>query len=317
MNFAKLTGSGIYVPRRVVESREIESLYGLEEGWIKERTGIEQRRYCDDDEDVLKIVSEASLAALVDSGATTVDTIIVARDYPSDERNLPIAGYLRRRLEESGYDAKNVDYVDGFHYCSGFISALNEGHLRITSGQSQNVLVVGFSRASEYVEGAPKETAVLWGDGAGAVIMEPSDDEGVLSYRGRGLPSGSDFFSIGKTEGKPHFKMNGKGVYRLIVQDTPVLISDSITESGHGLDDVSLFLFHQANERMLRAIMRRLDQPEEKLFLNIQKYGNTLAASIPIAYYEARKSGKLEDGSLCVLSGFGVGLHTNVLLLRV
>lgn len=328
MVFARLAGSGIFAPSGVVESREFEVQYGLEEGWVERRTGIRKRRYCEQGEDILTMVSAASGAAVQSAGAGTIDSFFVAKDHTLGTRDASLARGLYERLKrldlscalEGGY------FEDGLCYCSGFLSGLQHGRARIEAGESQGALVAGFSRASEYIYLVDKtrETDVLWGDGAGAVVLEPADAPGILLYTERFLPEGKGCFTEERlADGRPYLGMDGSRVIRIVARSLPKLIRETVEEAGYRLEDIGLYILHQANGPLLQIVRGRLGVPEERFFVNIGMWGNTIPATIPIAYHEARSAGKLPGGSLAVFAGFGPlqergeqGMHANALVFR-
>ena len=319
--FSKITGTGIYVPNQIITSTHLEESIGYTKerriGWIKKVTGIEERRWCGPGEDMYTMAIHAADAALRTAHLTTIDTLILARSRYTDPRCPVSAGAIHQGLEKLGYEVNEVDYADGFFVCSGSLTALHEADLRIRAGEAKRVLVIASSVGSAFANFAHPQTACLWGDGAGAMVIESSDYPGILTYRGKGISKLWDSFQLRtSSEGKPYVEMNGRDVYQAVVSEVPQFIRETIQRINVSLDSVSLFLFHQANGRMLSLLCERLGISEEKTYNNVQCYGNTTCASIPLVYHESLERGLLKRGEICLMASFGVGFHMNCMLYR-
>lgn len=297
------------MPEKIVSSEDLEQKLGLEKGWIEKRTGIKSRRWADD---LVQLYVNASLDAVKNAGVQGIDTIVVCWDAP-DNRHLPIPSEVHSALKPTAAMAPNVEYVEGFPYCSGFLSALNYARLKIENGESQGVLVAAASKLSEYCHPKQKESSVLWGDGAGALVLAPSTKQEIL---GRHYQSEKDecFEWERYEDGKKAIRMDGSKVYRFVTTQVPKNIEELLAKTGYDAQDVSLFIFHQANERMLRKIQEILNLRDDQVFSNVAEYGNTGVASIPIAYHQSKE--RLKSGDLYVMCGFGRGLTINSTLLQ-
>jgi len=209
-----------------------------------------------------------------------------------------------------------LDYVDGFYACSGSLVALNEASLRIFSGQSRKSLIVASSIGSKFISKSCPESSCLWGDGAVALVVETSENPGVLCYKGKGFSESWDAFSLKlDDDGKSYVDLNGKKIFRTVIEQVPNFVHGFVEEAGYSLDDISCFLFHQANERMNEKLCEKLGITSERNCTNVARFGNTSCASIPLAYHEARE--KLSKDDLCLMIGFGAAFHMNCLLYMV
>ncbi len=318
---SRLTGLGFHVPARVVTNDELARLMDTSDAWIVERTGIRERRFVEPGVGVTDLAQEAARKALADAGrrADDVDFIVFAsitRDY-----TFPGCGpLLQERL-----GLPPVGALDVHNACSGFLYGLAVADSFVRLGQYRCVLVVGAEVQSTGLnlttEG--RDMAVLFGDGAGAVVVEPGGDDGrgllAWALHSQGAHA-RDLWAEAPTSLVPgritpdmlcagrHFpRMNGRQVFKHATARFPEVIHEVLRQAGSTLDEVKLIVPHQANKRIGDAVADRLGLPPEKVFQNIQRYGNTTAASIPIALTEARDQGLVGPGDLVVLAAFGGG----------
>ncbi len=346
----KIAGIGHYLPDHVVTNHDLEKLMDTTNEWIIERTGIEERRYADRQKEATSTMgTKAALAALDDAGlqASDVDFIIFAT--LSSDYFFPGSGVLTQRqlgLAESGVGALDVR-----NQCSGFVYALTVGDSFVRSGMYKNVLVIGAETHSMGLDFTTRgrDISVIFGDGAGAVILQPTEneDQGILSNKlhadGREAEelsficpgshggvhdsetdfgfSGNPFDSVFMTEkmlddSRIFPYMNGKHVFKYAVRKFPEVIMEVLSEQGYGPADLDILIPHQANLRISQFVQKRLRLRDDQVFNNIQKYGNTTAASIPIALSEAKEQGKVKRGDLVCLAAFGSGFTWGATLLR-
>jgi 3-oxoacyl-[acyl-carrier-protein] synthase-3 len=330
MTRSRITGLGLHVPERVVTNADLAKLMDTTDAWIVERTGIHERRFVEPGVGVTDLAVEAARKALADAGRRPkdVDFIVfasVTRDYA-----FPGCGpLLQQRL---GLPA--VGAMDVHNACSGFVYSLAVADSFVRMGQYRCVLVVGAEVQSTGLnlttEG--RDMAVLFGDGAGAVVVEPSEDDrrGLLAWvlHAEGAYA-QELWAEAPTSFVPgritsemiaagrHFpRMNGRQVFKHATTRFPEVIHEVLGKTGLCLDDVKLIVPHQANKRIGDAVAERLGVPPEKVFQNIQRYGNTTAASIPIALTEARDQGRIGPGDLVVLAAFGGGFAWAAAALR-
>jgi 3-oxoacyl-[acyl-carrier-protein] synthase-3 len=317
---ARITGLGFRVPDRVVRNQDLESLMDTSDAWIVERTGIRERRFVAEGEGASHLAVEAARRALADAGRGPADVdFVVAATITPDWVSPGCAVQMQDHLGLGPVGAMDVRNA-----CSGFLYGLAAADAFVRAGQYRCVVVAGTEVQSTGLDlsTAGRDTAVLFGDGAGAVVLEPDDgDRGILAtvlhsegryarelwveaptsvVRGRLTKEMID-------EGRHFPKMNGREVFRHATRRFPEVILEVLEKAGHTLDEVALIVPHQANQRIADAVAERLGLPGEKVFQNIQRYGNTTAASIPIALTEARDQGRIRPGDLVVLAAFGSG----------
>lgn len=327
---SRITGVGFHVPPRVVTNHDLEKRMDTSDAWIVERTGIRERRFVGPDTGSSDLGVEAARRAIADAGRepADVDFIVFATITPDwmfpgnavivqDRLGLPTVGAL---------DVRNA--------CSGFVYALSVADAFVRIGRYRCVLVIGAEVQSTGLDVTTRgrDMAVLFGDGAGAALVEPSDDEtrGILSWslHGEGARA-KELWAEAPSSRVPgrvtpemleagrHFpRMDGRQVFKHAVTRFPEVIHEVLRDSGHTLDDVALIVPHQANRRISDAVGERLGVPPAKVFQNIQRYGNTTAASIPIALTEARDAGLVKPGDLVVLAAFGAGFAWGACALR-
>ncbi len=317
MRTAVIAGIGSSVPSRVLSNKDLEKLVDTTDEWITTRTGIKERRIAEAGEPLSKFAVEASERALEDAGvaARDLDLIICATVTP--DRPIPAtACIIQRKL--GAPRAAAFDLQAG---CSGFIYALQMARTGILSGEYRSVLVVGAELLSKYTDYQDRGTCILFADGAGAAVVTPGESpRGVLSTRLRADGEMFEFITIvaGGTENpisieaiqrRDHLiKMKGNDVFKVAVRMIEEVSREVLEAEGLGPADVTLFVPHQANQRIIDAVASRMGMDSSKVFVNIDRYGNTSAASIPIALDEAWKAGLFKRGDTLLLSAFGAGL---------
>ncbi|HEY8477015.1 MAG TPA: beta-ketoacyl-ACP synthase III [Chloroflexota bacterium] len=316
--YARIAGWGCYIPSRVLTNHDLERMVDTSDEWIRTRSGIVERRIADEEETTAYMGGRAAAAALARAGvaADEVDLILVATctgDYPGFPST---ACLVQERL-----GARNAGACDVGAACSGFIYGLVMGSQFVATGACRNVLVVGAERMSRIIDWTDRATCVLFGDGAGAVLLQPTDQPGgllsfVLGADGSGgchllIPAGGTTrpASHETVEERMHFvRMNGREVYRFATTIVPDALVRAVQQAGLQPSQVDLLIPHQANSRIIDAAARRLELPEERVVVNIDRYGNTSAASIPVALCEALEDGRVRSGSRLAMVGFGAGL---------
>lgn len=323
--YAAITGWGSAVPERVLTNFDLEKIVDTSDEWITTRTGIRQRHILSEGETTSTLAVTASRQALERAGVSPwqVDLVICCTATP--DFLFPATACLVQH--EIG--AENAGAFDLEAACSGFIYGLSVGTQFIKAGSYKTVLVVAAEGLSRFIDWKDRATCVLFGDGAGAVVLEATDrKQGLLSFvlgsHGVGgdlikLPGGGASIpaSPASIENRDHFiKMNGQEVYRFAVRIMGDSAVEALEKAGLGYDDISLFVPHQANTRIINSIAERLNLDPEKVFLNIARYGNTSAASIPIALCEAVDEGKVKDGDYVLFVAFGAGLTSAASVVR-
>jgi 3-oxoacyl-[acyl-carrier-protein] synthase-3 len=315
---ARLAALGAYVPERVVTNAEMEERVDTSDAWIVARTGIRERRFAAPDQassDLGVIAAERAIAA-AGITAASVDMVIVATATP-DHLFPSTAALLAHRI-----GARNAGAYDLLAACSGFVYGLAQASALVESGIARTVLVVGAEALSRLTDQADRSTCVIFADGAGAAVItsaEPDEVTGFLGFEigadGGGaehllIPAGGSRMPLGMTgqASDGYIRMNGAEVFRfatrIMVESTERLLA----AAGLGIDDIDLVVAHQANSRILDHAAERLGISSERVYSNIERYGNTSSASIPLALDEARDEGRLSPGDLLLLVGFGGGL---------
>lgn len=312
-----IAGWGKYVPERIVTNDDLSKTLETSDEWIRTRTGIRERRIAHPSETTASMAILAGRKALekAEVSPTDVDLVIVATctpDYP-----LPATA----SLVQAGVSAVNAGAFDLNAVCSGFVYAITTADALIRAGVHKNVLVIGSETFSRIVDWTDRSTSVLFGDGAGAVLLRAGEgaygiQASTLGSDGTGadllhIPAGGSKLpaSMQTIQDKLHVvRMDGREVFRFAVNVLPKMTEKVVADAGWSLDDLDLLVAHQANERIIHAAAKSLGLPESKVYLNVHRYGNTSAASIPIALCEAADEGRLVDGSTVVVAGFGSGL---------
>lgn len=316
MTNALITGWGMYAPSRVMTNHDLEKLVDTSDEWIVSRTGIRERRIAADDETTTTLSVHAARDALAVAGMSPDELDLVIVGTCSPDYYMPATAVLV--AHELG--ATRAAGFDLMAACSGFVFSLATATAYVRSGMYRNVLVIGVELLSRFLDYTDRNTCVLFGDGAGAVIVSASDAPGGLM----GLDMYSDgsgkegiIFPAGgsacpttpKTvaEGGHFVHMAGKEVYRYATRQLAESAKSALRDAGLKVDDVDQFLFHQANLRIIESVQNAVGIPPEKTYLNIEKYGNTSAASVPMALVEAVADGRIQPGDRLLMVAFGAG----------
>jgi 3-oxoacyl-[acyl-carrier-protein] synthase-3 len=313
-----ITGLGTCVPERVMTNAELSELVDTSDEWIVERTGIRERRIASEDEALSDIALPAARAALADAGVdgAEIDALIVATVTP-DMMFPTTSAILADELGAS--EAGAYDLLAG---CTGFMYAIAQAYGLLAAGLAKRALVVGGDVLSKLLDWTDRSTVVLFGDGAGAVVMEEVDQGGFLGFElGADGAGGEHLWLPGS--GSRHFddpdsfvKMNGREVFRFA---TRVMVSSAeaiLSECGKDVDEIDVYVPHQANKRIIDHAAGKLGIPAERIVVNVDRYGNTSSGSIPLALEEARADGRLHDGELVLMTGMGAGLTWGSALLE-
>jgi len=316
-NSAGILGTGFYVPEKILSNFDLEKMVDTNDAWIIERTGIKERRIAEKDVPMSELAFHAAQMALDDAGvlAGDLDLIIVAT-LTSDRIIPSTACILQDRL-----GAKHAAAFDLVAACSGFVYASSIATQFIENDVYKKILVIGAETLSKYIDWEDRNTCILFGDGAGAAVFGKVDDGyGVLSFDlgsdGSGgdaldIPSSGSLYPV--TEETIAKKMNcihmkGKEVFKFAVKAMGATMLCSLEKAGLKKEEIDCLVPHQANIRIIQSAAKRLDLPMEKVVVNIHKYGNVSAASIPIALAEAARAKRFKKGDIVALSGFGAGL---------
>jgi len=313
---AMILGTGRAVSGEVRTNKDLEKIVDTSDKWIREMTGIEQRYVLEEGKANSDLAAEAGQKAIADAGLTAedIDLILIATITP--DTFFPSTACR----VQSKIGAKNAAAMDISAACSGFIYGISTANAMITAGQAKHVLVVGSEVLTRITDWEDRATCVLFGDGAGAAVLGPSDGtRGVLStfIKADGrlghlleIPGGGSLHpATEKTiKDKLHYiKMEGQDIYKHAVRSMRNAALEGLKRADCQPEELDLLITHQANVRIIEALQSRLKMPDEKVFVNIQKFGNTSAASIPLALDQAREQGRLKDGDKCLLAAFGGG----------
>ncbi|HSL17579.1 MAG TPA: beta-ketoacyl-ACP synthase III [Methylomirabilota bacterium] len=323
---AKIVGLGACLPEKVLTNRDLEALVDTSDEWIVTRTGIRERRIVAEDEALSDLVVRAGRAALADARVDPAEVDLMILATATVDQPIPAtSAIVQPRL-----GIFNAACFDLSAACSGFTYALNVGRQFIATGEARTVLVVGAECLSRYLDWTDRTTCVLFGDGAGAVVLRPGEPgEGILHIRWRtdgrfadliAMPGGGCRYpphSVESIEARlPFIKMKGNETFKVAVRSLTELSQEVMAAAGIGPGEVDLFIPHQANLRIIQAVGSRLGLSDEQVFTNVERVGNTSAASIPLAMVEARDQGRLAAGDLLLTSAFGGGLTWASSLIR-
>jgi len=305
-----ITGLGCHVPERILDNAELSTIVDTNDAWIVERTGIRERRIAAEDEALTDICLPAARRALEMAGAdpASIDLLIVATVTP--DMAFPSSSAL---IADALGMPKAAAY-DLSAGCTGFVYAIAQAHGMLSSGLARRALVVGGDVLSTILDWTDRSTLVLFGDGAGAVVMEPVDHGGFLGFE-LGADGGGGVHLQYPGSGSRKFenpesmlRMNGREVYKFA---TRVMVSSAeavLAECGRTIDEVDVYVPHQANKRIIDHAVGKLGVPPERTVVNVDRFGNTSSGSIPLALADARTDGRLRDGALVLMTGMGAGL---------
>jgi len=307
--YSKIIATGSYLPEKILTNKDLEKTVDTSHEWIVERSGINQRHIAAQDELASDLATKAAQRAIETAGLSPseIDLLIVATTTP-DMVFPSTACIVQSKLGISGSPAFDVQAV-----CCGFVYALNIADLFIKSGQASNALIIGAEVYSRILDWNDRTTCVLFGDGAGAVVLSSSEEPGILktklhadgSFRDKLCVPG--WVNAGEISGSPMVTMDGGTVFKFAVKVFEQTARELLDEANLSIDDVDWFIPHQANIRIMESTAKKLNLPREKLIATVDHHGNTSAASIPLALDEAVQAGQVSRGDLLLLEGVGGG----------
>lgn len=317
MAYARIVGTGSYLPEKLVTNHDLAKLVDTNDEWIVSRTGIRERHYAADNESASDLALIASQRAMLaaQASASEIDLIIVATSTP-DMVFPATACILQDKLGIKQCIAFDVQAV-----CAGFVYALATAEKFVKTGASKCALVVGAEIFSRIIDFTDRGTCVLFGDGAGAVVIKASEAPGILSthlhadgsYRGMLCTPGS--LDNGKVRGSPFLKMDGSGVYKFAVKAFEDVAWEALNANNMKPGDIDWFVCHQANRRIIMHAAKKLALPDEKVVLTVDRHGNTSAASVPLALDTCVREGKIKTGDTVLLAALGGGFAWGAALL--
>jgi 3-oxoacyl-[acyl-carrier-protein] synthase-3 len=313
---------GAHLPKRIVTNDDLSKIVDTTDEWIRERSGILQRHIADENELTSDLGAAAAKQALIRAGIDPVEIDLVICATATPDRTFPATAVkIQNMLGVTKGAAFDVQAV-----CSGFVYALTVADNFLKAGQFKRALVIGAETFSRILDWSDRGTCVLFGDGAGAVVLEAQpqhgtrEDRGILSTRIRSDGRFEDLLYVdggpGSTKTVGHLRMNGREVFRHAVQKISGVIEETLVETGFAADEIDLFIPHQANKRILDGIAKKLNVPPEKIVMTLDKHGNTSAASIPLALNQAFEDHRVKEGSLVLMEAMGGGFTWGAVLAR-
>ncbi len=319
MKYARIVGTGSYLPERVMTNADLEQLVETTDSWIRERTGIRERRIAADGETTCDLAEKAARRALKAAGVAPreVDLIVVGTTT-ADQIFPSTACLLQARLGIHGPAAFDVQAV-----CTGFVYALGVADQFMRTGAATTALVIGAETMSRIIDWQDRDTCVLFGDGAGAVVLKADAKPGILSTHLHADGKHADLLQVpggisgGYADGRdPYLRMRGKEVFKVATTTLSRIVDETLETNGLTREDVDWLIPHQANNRIIAAIGRKLGLPEERVVNTVAEHGNTSAASVPLALDTAVRDGRIQPGELLLLEAFGGGFTWGSALVR-
>jgi 3-oxoacyl-[acyl-carrier-protein] synthase-3 len=304
MIFSRISGTGSYLPNKILTNAELESMVDTTDEWIVARTGIKERHIAADGEFTSDLACSAAKSAIESASidAAKIDLIIIATTTP-DKIFPSVATMVQRKLGIAGCPAFDVQAV-----CSGFVYALTIADNFIKTGSAKCALVIGaetFSRITDYTD---RGNCILWGDGAGAVILEASSEQGIISTHLHADGNYENMLHVPRrTEGADTVVMEGNPVFKMAVNTLDQIVDETLAANNMQKSDIDWLVPHQANIRILQATARKLDMSMDRVVVTVDKHGNTSAASIPLALDTAVRDGRIQRGDVILMEAFGGG----------
>ena len=317
MIYSRITGTGSYLPERIVSNLDLEKMVDTTDEWIKTRTGIERRHIAQDGETTVDLAEKAARRALDAAGLAPQDVDFIAFGTTTPDLIFPNCGVLlQQRLGCIGVPAFSVETA-----CAGFMYALSIADKYVRCGEAKRALVIGAETLSRITDWNDRATAVLFADGAGAVILEPAEAPGLLSthLHADGRYHEMLYCSSGVSRGfkpNPVISMAGKEVFKIAVTKLGAVVDETLAANGLDRAAIDWLVPHQANIRIIQATASKLDMPLERVIVTVQDHGNTSAASVPLALDVGVRDGRIKRGQLLLLEAFGGGFTWGSALVR-
>ncbi|HUO82431.1 MAG TPA: beta-ketoacyl-ACP synthase III [Gammaproteobacteria bacterium] len=321
MMYSRIAGTGRFLPAKMLTNFDLEKMVDTTDEWIRTRTGIERRHIAAEGETTADLAEGAARAAIDAAGLTPADIDFIVVGTTTPDLVFPNVGCLiQERLGIRGCTAFSLEAA-----CSGFIYALGMADKYVRSGESKRALVVGAETLSRIVDWNDRHTCVLFGDGAGAVVLEPADEAGILSthLHADGRYGDLLFFPSGVSKGfndlksgKDFVQMKGNEVFKVAVNTLGRIVDETLERNALEKSDIDWLIPHQANIRIIQATAKKLDMPMERVVMTVQDHGNTSAASVPMALDVAVRDGRIQRGDMLLLEAFGGGFTWGSALIR-
>ncbi len=319
MTRSRIIGVGHYLPEKVVTNSDLEKIVDTSDEWIQKRTGIKQRHVAADDQPTSDLATRAAEAALKDAGLTATDIDMIVLATTSPDQTFPATAVTvqdRLGMGDHGF-AFDIQAV-----CTGFVYALSTADNFIKAGQVKRALVIGAEKFTNLLNWEDRTTCVLFGDGAGAVVLEATEGEsGILSTHLHSHGEHRDLLFVdggpGTTKTTGHVNMLGQDVFRHAVTRMSEAVAEALEANNMTSGDIDWLVPHQANKRIIDSTAKKLGMPSEKVVLTVGEHGNTSAASVPLAFSIARADGRIKDGDIVLMEAMGGGLTWGAALLRM
>ena len=321
MTHTRISGTGRYLPERILTNADLEKMVETSDEWIRTRTGVERRHIAEDDQTTSELCVNAARRAMEDAGVTKDDIDLIVIGTTSPDLVFPnVATLVQDKLGIHGCPAFSIEAA-----CTGFIYALSTADKYIRLGDAKCALVIGAEIISKLVDWTDRTTCVLFGDGAGAVIVQPSEEPGIISCH-----LGADgqyrdllYYPVGPSKdlakaglGDSRIIMSGNEVFKVAVKTLGAVAKSALEANGINQEDLDWLVPHQANLRIIQATAKRLGLPMEKVILTVQDHGNTSAASVPMALDVGIRDGRIQRGQLILMEAFGGGFTWGSVLMR-
>ncbi len=312
---SRIAGTGSYLPNKILTNADLESMVDTTDEWIFSRTGIRERHIVADDEFTSDLALHASRKAIEAAGiqASDIDLIIVATTTP-DKIFPSTAIILQSKLGIAGCPAFDIQAV-----CSGFVYAIATADNFIKSGAAKCALVIGAETFSRIVDWTNRGNCILWGDGAGAVILQASEEQGIISTHLHADGNYEKMLHVPRSEdpnGRDTVVMEGNGVFKVAVNTLDAIVDETLEANGMQKSDIDWLVPHQANIRILQATAKKLDMSMDNVVVTVDKHGNTSAASIPLALDTAVRDGRIKRGEIILMEAFGGGFTWGSALIK-
>lgn len=322
MTYARIVGTGRYLPERIMTNADLEKIVDTTDEWIRTRTGVERRHVCAEDQTTSDMCIEAAKVAIEDAGISVADIDMVITGTTTPDLIFPnISTLIQHKLGIPPCIAFSLEAA-----CTGFIYALVTADKFIKAGEAKCVLVLGAECITKLVDWSDRNTCVLFGDGAGAAILKPSKEPGIISCHlgADGKHKDLLYYPVGASNNlaaagtdAAAIHMSGSEVFKVAVRTLGNIAAETLEKAGVGKDELDWLVPHQANIRIIQAMAKRIGVPMEKVILTVQDHGNTSAASVPMALDVGIRDGRLKQGQLILLEAFGGGFTWGTVLMRL
>ena len=322
MTYSRIAGTGRYLPERIMTNSDLEKIVETSDEWIRTRTGVERRHVCADDQTTSDMCIEAAKIAIADAGVDVSEIDMVITGTTTPDLIFPnVSTIIQHKLGIPACIAFSLEAA-----CTGFIYALTTADKFIKAGDTKCALVIGAECITKLVDWSDRNTCVLFGDGAGAVILKPSEEQGIISCHlgADGKHKELLYYPVGQSSnlaaaGTPeaNIRMIGSEVFKVAVRTLSKVASKTLEEAGVTKEELDWLIPHQANIRIIQAMAKRLDMPMEKVIVTVQDHGNTSAASVPMALDVGIRDGRIKPGQLLLMEAFGGGFTWGSVLMRL